>query len=165
MSNIFSRNNKRRVSNNMQNFNLNQQTNPNNGIKFTPLNKEDMAKIQEEIQNNIQKVNKKNKVEDIINISEFLQDEQNSGLFYKELSKTLSNQNDINEIENISKECFEQVNKLEKNCVLLTQLRANKRSEIDQINKELVSIGGGSEILRSRDSLRKNIEILKHQDK
>jgi len=52
---------------------------------------------------------------------------------------------------------------LEEKCVLLTQLRANKLGEIDQIRRKLNSIGGGSEILRSRGSLREKLIKLKYQ--
>lgn len=126
--NIFNRNARVRNYNNTQNLNNNfntpnlnmaLQSNINNGIKFTPLTEESMKKLQDEMQENIRKVNERNnsnvkELENIIDISEFLQNEQNSAIFYKELAKNLSNNNDITQIENISKECFEQVDKLSK---------------------------------------------------
>lgn len=119
-SNVY--NNKNNFKN--QNFNINNnayQNMPHNlpsGINFKPLTNEDLKKLQEEIQENIKKVNDKNTLleESIknINISEFLQDEQNSGIFYKNLSKKLKTPSNSIKIKNISDECFLQVENLKK---------------------------------------------------
>lgn len=119
--------------NNMQNINNQIQQMPqfmqqpmqqpmqNSDIQLKPLSAEELEKINNEIQENIEKnrqmitINEpKNKEEILSNLQEFIQDEKNANIFYKSLANNCNNSYYKSKLEQIGIECLEETNNLKK---------------------------------------------------
>lgn len=89
----------------------------NSGISFKPLTEDDINKINEEIQENIEKNKKQeffsNDKEDIsVYLKEFIQDENNGNIFYNSLSNNCSNEYYRNRLKRIGDDCNTEKNSL-----------------------------------------------------
>lgn len=120
--------------NNAKNPYINNRFNQNNipsDIKLKPLTQEELDKINEEIQENIAKntqaitnINlKENNIKILQCIEDFIQDEANSHIFYKNLYKKCKNEKIKEKIENISNDCLEQ-------CLILKDYYKNFKNEV-----------------------------------
>ena len=163
--------------NNVQNPYINNGFNQNNqpsDITLKPLTQEELDKINEEIQQNIEKnkqnvtnINlKENNLEILNYIEDFIQDEANSHIFYKNLIKKCENNKVCEKIENISNDCLSQ-------CLALKDYYKNFKNESFEekplnINMNipfkpslLLAI---EEEIKSYDKLCKAIDILPIKD-
>lgn len=94
----------------------------NSGISFKPLTEEEMSKINEEIQENIEKnrqqvfpINQqKDKEQFLLYLQEFIQDEKNGNIFYNSLANNCNNDYYKNKLKMIGEECNIETNSLRK---------------------------------------------------
>lgn len=94
----------------------------NSGISFKPLTDEEMSKINEEIQENIEKNRKqifpineqKDKEQFSLYLKEFIQDEKNGNIFYNSLANNCNNDYYKNKLKMIGEECNIETNSLRK---------------------------------------------------
>ncbi len=170
-------NNNRFMQNNNQNFNNipnNQQNTPPSDITLKPLTEEELQKINEEIKENIEK-NKKTIVNiqqpenaDIVcnYIKDFIQDEANASIFYKELSNKCGNSIYKDRLKVICDECIFECNNLKSYYEDLKNEKFEPKSIPINVNIPL-KVGlflAIEEEIKSYDKLCKIIDELPSQD-
>lgn len=158
--------------NNNQNFN--NQNNIQSDVTFKPLTEEELEKINQEIQENVEK-NKKNveiieqpKEKDIVckYIEEFIQDETNANKFYNQLANKCSINMYRDRLKYISDECVTECNNLKSYYKDINKEEFNPKSISINANIPLKAglLLAIEEEIKSYDKLCKIVDDLPLQD-